>query len=754
MKKILLSAFLFISGLSQAQVPNDDCATPLEIPVNTGMSCGVAPTITLTAATASPQLNTCGGTADDDVWVVFYSTQAKHRLTLTTSPEILPDLRATLYTGCSGSNPPVCLELSNGVANLYDLVPYTYYYIRLYTQADTPQTANVSVCITTIPPVIIETNYTAQQIVQDVLINTPCVQVSNISTLGGSNFNQPVSLGVFNIGNAEFPFERGIILSTGSVAAAVGPNTTVQSNNSQGWPHDTELETLLGDGYSYDATILEFDFVPVIDNISFDYLFASEEYGMYQCTFGDAFAFILTDVTTGVKTNLAVVPGTAIPVSVTTINNSIYNTQGGQCASQNPEYFGAYYGEAPASLTAPVNFNGVTVPMTAQSAVVPGNPYHIKLVIANKMDHAFNSAVFIDAGSFNIGGLSNANIDMSSSEGNMICPGSSTTLSINVASSFNFAWFKDGVVIPDANQSTFVVNEPGTYTVHVTIPGSDECGVEFSIAIYFGESVNQVNVADYWIYETQSDGVTTFFFQEKIDEIENLVEEFELLDISFHLTMQDAETGLNPLPLLYTNTQNPQPIFARIGNLSHNCYSISSFKIGVVDENYIAPVPTGNTNQSFTEGETLADIELEGENIQWYDNPGNGEGRSDMDTDDEPLPLTTPLVDGETYYATQTLFGRESIERLPVTVHLMLGTDENQLTQLKFYPNPVTDVLTLTNTDDIVSFEVYSLVGQVVRSGANTGNTMTVNMADMAPGVYLVKVYTGKQARTVKVVKN
>jgi hypothetical protein len=759
MKQYLLFAILLLSGAIEAQVANDEPAQATILYVNTNMQCSQIASGTLTGATASMSSTEgiCVGVPDDDIWFRFSPQTTACHLTINTLPVLPEGFRAVLHPAPGFGNffTPKCLTFINGVAHLNNLIPDISYLIQIYSQSAGPQAADVSVCITTPPPIIINTNYTAEQMVEDVLINSGCAQVFNITSSGSSNFNMPNSIGAFEQGSATFPFDRGIMLSTGPVEQAVGPNTSVQSNNpSIQWPGDSDLQVIMGGQpaplQNFDATVLEFDFVPTIDNISFDFLFASEEYGQYQCQFGDAFAFILTDLTTGIKTNLAVIPGTATPVAVTTVNNSVYNTSANQCPSSNPEYFGAYYGNPPATLTAPVDFNGVTVPLTARSQVIPGQQYHIKLVIANKTDHLYNSAVFIDAATFNIGGLNNAVVEFNPGNSHTLCD--TATLSINSDSDLNYQWYKDTQLIEDANENYVEINEPGTYTINVTIPGNADCSLEISTQVFDGGTLHHAEVSDQWIYEPESDGTATFNFGSIANEI---TEGNPILETNFFISYEDAfnNYGGTELPLQYNNINNPQTVYLRTENIINGCYGIKSFQIGVADENFLAPIPTGSTNQSFTEGETLADLDVQGENIQWYDNPGNGEGRSDMDTNDEPLPLTTPLVDGGTYYATQTLFGRESIERLGVTVHLMLGTEENQLTQLKFYPNPVIDVFTLSNTGDIDKFEVYSVVGQVVRSGANTGNTITINMTDMVQGVYLVKIYSGKQTRTLKVLK-
>jgi hypothetical protein len=70
--------------------------------------------------------------------------------------------------------------------------------------------------------------------------------------------------------------------------------------------------------------------------------------------------------------------------------------------------------------------------------------------------------------------------------------------------------------------------------------------------------------------------------------------------------------------------------------------------------------PTGSANQTLCTGATIAQLTANGTAIQWYANPSGG----------SPLASTTALVNGGTYYATQTVNGLESTDRLAVSVTL------------------------------------------------------------------------------------
>ncbi|WP_333875877.1 choice-of-anchor L domain-containing protein, partial [Flavobacterium sp.] len=332
------------------------------------------------------------------------------------------------------------------------------------------------------------TTYTVPQLVQDVLFSNPsggtnsCVgTISNITWSTGTNFSSTNGIGYFQNTNPNFPLNSGVILSTGNVMNAPGPNNSTLSDGGFGWPGDNQLFNYIqGLGIdpgltSYNnATVLEFDFTPLTNQMSFDFLFVSEEYGTFQCTFSDAFAFFLTNVTAGTPpTNLALVPSTTTPISVITIRDNAFN---GGCPSVNPGYFGSFNGP-PNDLNSATDFNGETVLMTATSAVIPNNVYHIKLVIADRNDNALDSAVFLGAGSFDIG---SANItgtgqydglgDFSGT--NAICASEALTIQASTTPivGATYSWTFNTGTIPGATGHTLDVTQEGEYCVTITYP--------------------------------------------------------------------------------------------------------------------------------------------------------------------------------------------------------------------------------------------------------------------------------------------
>ena len=213
------------------------------------------------------------------------------------------------------------------------------------------------------------------------------VAISNVSYTGKS-----IALGTFTGGTGIIGFESGAILSTGSVYNVEGPNTddgVTRVNNTNG---DTDLESLLSNLRTLDAAILEFDFIPDNDIISFQYVFASDEYNDFVGTdFNDVFGFFLNGQ------NLALVPNTNVAVSINTVNKG--KPFGSRRFAQNPEYYiNNDLDDGGGALN--TEMDGLTTVLEVQASVAAGEEHHIKLAIADVGDRLVDSNVFIKAGSF------------------------------------------------------------------------------------------------------------------------------------------------------------------------------------------------------------------------------------------------------------------------------------------------------------------------------------------------------------------
>lgn len=170
-----------------------------------------------------------------------------------------------------------------------------------------------------------------------------------------------------------------------------------------------------------------------------------------------------------------------------------------------------------------------------------------------------------------------------------------------------------------------------------------------------------------------------------------------------------------------------------------------------------SPYPTGEIFQPFKIGQTLADIEISGVNIQWYNVQSDcviNNIITKKSTNQTILPLSTLLVDGMTYYASQTVNGIESSYRLPVSVYLStLGIKENLLPNLVTYPNPVIDYYTISNSEEINKIEVYNLLGQLIINSKYNSNTVKVDFTSLHSGIYFVKIYVDDKVAIIKTIK-
>jgi len=234
----------------------------------------------------------------------------------------------------------------------------------------------------------VQGGFTAQQLAET--IAGPGITVSN-ATINGS----PQAHGTFNGGVAATGLNSGVILTTGPIEIALPPNNTEMAGVDLGLPGNPMLQGLAG-ATTYDAIVLEFDFVPLSNTAQFRYVFGSEEYPEFVSSgFNDAFAFFISGpgiaATYGVANyNMARVPGTAQPVTIDNVN-----------ANTNAQYYvsnwtGGLFG-APGNI--PIQYDGLTTVLTATAQVQACQTYHLMMMIADAGDGIYDSGVFIEENS-------------------------------------------------------------------------------------------------------------------------------------------------------------------------------------------------------------------------------------------------------------------------------------------------------------------------------------------------------------------
>ncbi len=245
-----------------------------------------------------------------------------------------------------------------------------------------------------------------ESLVKNIFIKGNCRNVSNIKAIG----NEELSIGQFKKGTDNIKLKDGIILSTGTIDLAQGPN--IDNESGFGFEIQSTDPDLSQSATStlFDVTGIEFEFVPLTDRITFRYVFASEEYCEFVGTeFNDVFGFFVSgpgingtfsDDAINVA-SIITLDGTEEIVSINSINHlfnetfyvsNITTTDAQNCEiSYNP------------SFQEVVEYDGFTIPLIASFAVIPCETYRIRLVLGDVGDAILDSAVFLESNSFDLG---------------------------------------------------------------------------------------------------------------------------------------------------------------------------------------------------------------------------------------------------------------------------------------------------------------------------------------------------------------
>lgn len=366
-----------------------------------------------------------------------------------------------------------------------------------------------------------------QGLVQNILIG-PGVTVSNIIFNGS-----PTSIGSFTGAGTNLGISNGIVMTTGTVldngVGPHGPNNQAgagQANNSAG---STLLSGIISGAQTFDAAILEFDFIPYSDTVRFKYVFGSDEYPEFappnNSGYNDLFGFFIAGPgITGLQ-NIARLPTNGSIVSINNVN-----------AITNPAFFN-YNGDGS---TGPYNsspfyiqYDGFTDVLEAVSRVECGETYHLILAIADVGDGQWDSGIFLEANSLT--SVTPLTVDYSITQPLFSNPN----------------WMAEGCV-----DAIVTVTRQTNISVPLTIPiqitgtatnGIDFSGVPSSITLAAGQS-------------SISFTITTLF--------DNLTEGLETINLIFPIL--DPCGNANPLSVnLFI--QDIQPLSVQLNNPTLNC---------------------------------------------------------------------------------------------------------------------------------------------------------------------------------------
>lgn len=221
------------------------------------------------------------------------------------------------------------------------------------------------------------------------------IVVSNVTFAGNTD-----QIGTFNGAASNIGFDAGVVLAAGPINGLIGAAGTADAGQPGSGLSDNDLLSVAQSvnpiiNSTSDAAILEFDFVPSSNVAGFNFVFSSDEYLTWiNSSFNDVFSFFVSGpgITgpynapagfPGGAANVALVPGTTTPITISTIH---------------PGLNAAYYVSNAGGTTH--THNGFTIPIPIELSVECGETYHFKFAIADCTDDFLNTAVFLEAGSF------------------------------------------------------------------------------------------------------------------------------------------------------------------------------------------------------------------------------------------------------------------------------------------------------------------------------------------------------------------
>ncbi|MCF8246357.1 MAG: choice-of-anchor L domain-containing protein [Saprospiraceae bacterium] len=366
----------------------------------------------------------------------------------------------------------------------------------------------------------IDTSYTAEQMVMDFFANS-CATPSNVTYNGA-----PATMAFFEGANTNLGVNAGIVISTGDVTLIAADASTFVTGAMSG-AGDSDLQNLNSGGFpSYDAAVLEFD-LTVTDggDMNFQYVFGSEEYPEWVGTsFNDVFGFLFNSPSNPNYTNIALIPGAGIPVSINNVNGGL-NSQ--------------YYIANDTLGNADIVFDGMTTPLLASFMAVDNETYHIKIGVADISDAAFDSGVFIG-----IESLCGDSLLTPPAEAIATVTGNTVTFQNNSRYATVWHWdFGDGTTSDERYPAPHTYAQDGQYTVILTTQNWC-CTDSYTIPVQVGASAT--NEATSRPFSIQPNPATDYV-QLTLANLETV--DYQLLDLAGRTVLYGTTTSGTKLDL-------------------------------------------------------------------------------------------------------------------------------------------------------------------------------------------------------------
>lgn len=410
--------------------------------------------------------------------------------------------------------------------------------------------------------------------VQNTLLG-PGVVVSNINYSGST-----AAIGSFTANGTNLGINSGVVITTGTIAnggsGPQGPNDQDNSGVDNGTPGYYLLNNLLGSNNTFNAFVLEFDFIPYSDTVRFRYVFGSEEYPEYVGTqFNDIFAFFISGPGISGLQNIAKLPNGQV-VAINNVNGG-NPTVSPPVPASNAAYY-VYNGDGSNSpynsSTQYIQYDGFTKVLEAVSKVQCGEKYHLIIAIADVGDGIYDSGIFLEANSL------------------------TSKMPVDITYSLSNDAFNDGITMAEGcTTAKIMINRSGdvsqSLTIPITISGTATEGVDY------GNVPTSVTLAPGQTYYEYS-------FPALFDGITEGVETIE-----FTYDLYNACGELIPW-VIDLQIDDVQPISVDVNSDTMTCPG------EVIDLHATATGGGGNYTYSWSTGETTQDISVSPTTTQSY----------------------------------------------------------------------------------------------------------------------------------------
>ena len=509
---------------------------------------------------------------------------------------------------------------------------------------------------------------------------------------GQTTINQP-QVGTFDPnGYLNLQMTAGVIMTTGNIDVAPGPNNSNGQSNAVSNPYVDPLMEPMATNTIRECATIDFDFVSMSSYVSFNYCFASEEYPEYVGSgFNDIFAFLLTgpDPTTMQERtwNIATIPGTVTeenPDGIAVAINSVNPGQPGSAGNASVGYyqFSQYYESNPSNATG-IQYDGFTRKLAAEAVIMPCELYHMHISICNLGDMNYDSGVFLEANSFqsNISsiGLSRPGIDTIQRSCPLVLP---LTLS---QTSFDKAY------------------------VDITFGGNAVNGTDYIVTSDSGALINAQN---HGMYITNGQNSLTVACKAGA-----YLAQPKTLDIYYEMSLCEIFPSLKVRDTMHMLLMENKPLQLRDTTIKANNVCLN---VGV-------GVQTGNPTQ-----------------FQWIPSTG-------IDHPDQQYSSAFIYRDSEYKVVgtdAQGCVNDTAKVKIIITHNGATGIDEATDANIKVYPNPIDNILNIEG-EGIRNIEIWNTEGSMLYRG----NETAISTDFLPAGVYIIRINTNNGTAIRKAVK-